>query len=192
MDQLGRGRRGAGGEVVLLDQQHAQAASGGVARDARAVDAAADDREVEIAHAPNCSRASMARHARLASSSLASGRCRFGDDGGIAHPDGGDSARWTIATAMSSSPEAPARSARRGRRADRGRRHLPRAVYRAEGSRALSLARPRLGKARFRFRSCRRVRGRKPLRWRAEAVGVDPSRRRLCHGAGCRRPARPT
>ena len=50
VDQLGRGRRGAGGEVVLLDQQHAQAAAGGVARDPGAVDAAADDGEVEVGH----------------------------------------------------------------------------------------------------------------------------------------------
>ena len=36
----------ADGEVVLLDQQHRQAAPGGVARDAGAVDAAADDEEI--------------------------------------------------------------------------------------------------------------------------------------------------
>ena len=46
VDQLGGGRRGAGGEIVLLDQQHAQPAAGGVARDAGAVDAAADDGEI--------------------------------------------------------------------------------------------------------------------------------------------------
>ena len=34
----------------MLDQQHAQAAAGGVARDAGAVDAAADDGEVEVGH----------------------------------------------------------------------------------------------------------------------------------------------
>ena len=50
VDQLGRGRRGAGGEVVLLEQQHAQAAAGGVARDAGAVDAAADDGEIVVGH----------------------------------------------------------------------------------------------------------------------------------------------
>ena len=50
VDQLGGGRRGAGGEVVLLDQQHAQAPPGSVARDAGSVDAAADDGEVEIGH----------------------------------------------------------------------------------------------------------------------------------------------
>ena len=50
VDQLGGGRRGAGGEIVLLDEQHAQAAAGGVAGDAGAVDAAADDGEVEVGH----------------------------------------------------------------------------------------------------------------------------------------------
>ena len=50
MDQLGRGRRRARREVVLLDQEHAQAAAGGIAGDAGAVDAAPDDGEVEIAH----------------------------------------------------------------------------------------------------------------------------------------------
>ena len=50
MDQLGGGRGGAGGEVVLLDQQHAQAAAGGIARQPYTVDAAADDREVVVGH----------------------------------------------------------------------------------------------------------------------------------------------
>jgi hypothetical protein len=50
VDQLGGGGGGARREVVLLDQEHAQAAAGGVAGDAGAVDAAAHDREVEIAH----------------------------------------------------------------------------------------------------------------------------------------------
>ncbi len=50
MDQLGGGRGGAGGEIVHLDQQHAQAAAGGVAGEAGAVDAAADDGEVEVGH----------------------------------------------------------------------------------------------------------------------------------------------
>ena len=44
VDQLGRGRAGMGGEIVLLDQQHVEPAPGRVARDRRAVDAAADDR----------------------------------------------------------------------------------------------------------------------------------------------------
>ena len=46
VDQLGAPRRGVRGEIVLLDQQHLEAAAGGVARDAGAVDAAADDGEV--------------------------------------------------------------------------------------------------------------------------------------------------
>ena len=41
------------GEVVLLDQEHAQAAPGRIAGDAGAVDAAPDDGEVEIAHDPD-------------------------------------------------------------------------------------------------------------------------------------------
>ena len=50
MDQLAAARRGALGEVVLLAQQHLEAAAGGVAGDAGAVDAAADDDEVERLH----------------------------------------------------------------------------------------------------------------------------------------------
>ena len=41
------------GEIVLLDQQHAEPAPGRVARDRRAVDAAADDEEVEGVHGPS-------------------------------------------------------------------------------------------------------------------------------------------
>jgi hypothetical protein len=51
MDQLGGGRRGRGGEIVLLDQQDLEAASGGIARNADAVDAAPDDGEIEVRHA---------------------------------------------------------------------------------------------------------------------------------------------
>ncbi len=50
VNELGRRRRGTGGEIVLLDQDDAQAAAGGVARDAGAVDTAADDSEVEVGH----------------------------------------------------------------------------------------------------------------------------------------------
>ena len=50
VDQLGGGRGGAGGEIVLLDEQHAQAAAGGVAGESGAVDAAADDGEVVVGH----------------------------------------------------------------------------------------------------------------------------------------------
>ena len=47
MDQLGALRRSGRGEIVLFGQQHGKAAARGVARDAGAVDAAADDEEVE-------------------------------------------------------------------------------------------------------------------------------------------------
>ena len=43
VDQLGRGGGGALREVALLGEQDLEAAPGGVARDARSVDAAADD-----------------------------------------------------------------------------------------------------------------------------------------------------
>ena len=46
MDQLGAPRRRVRGEIVLLEQDHAQSAPRGVARDAGAVDAAANDGEV--------------------------------------------------------------------------------------------------------------------------------------------------
>ena len=52
MDQLRGRRRRARRQVVLFEQHDLQAAPGGVARDAGAVDAAADDREIEIGHAP--------------------------------------------------------------------------------------------------------------------------------------------
>ena len=47
VDELGAPRRGRGSEIVLLDQEHRQAAPGGVARDPGAVDAAADNEQVE-------------------------------------------------------------------------------------------------------------------------------------------------
>ena len=50
MDELGRGRGRAGGEIVLLDQQHTNAAAGGVARNTGSVDAAADNGEIEVGH----------------------------------------------------------------------------------------------------------------------------------------------
>jgi hypothetical protein len=50
VDELGRFRGGAGGEVVLLDQQDGKAPPGRIARDAGAIDAAADDGEVEVRH----------------------------------------------------------------------------------------------------------------------------------------------
>src|SRR5205085_4557245 len=51
VDQFGGGGAGMAGEVVLLDQQHLQPAPGRVARDRAAIDAAADDEEIEGVHA---------------------------------------------------------------------------------------------------------------------------------------------
>ena len=50
MDQPRRGLRSARAEITLLQQDDAQAASGGVARDADAVQSAADDREIVVRH----------------------------------------------------------------------------------------------------------------------------------------------
>ena len=47
MDQLGGAAEVAPAEIALFAQEHRPAAPGGVARDAGAVDAAADDGEVE-------------------------------------------------------------------------------------------------------------------------------------------------
>ena len=51
VDQPRRGLRCAGAEIALLQQDHAQAASGGVARDADAVQASADDSKIVVRHA---------------------------------------------------------------------------------------------------------------------------------------------
>ena len=51
MHQPWRGRGGAGAEIALFQQDHAQAAAGGVARDADAVQPAANDRKIVIRHA---------------------------------------------------------------------------------------------------------------------------------------------
>ena len=48
VDQLGAPLRGRRGDVALLDQEHLEAAPGGIARDAGAVDAGADDEEIEL------------------------------------------------------------------------------------------------------------------------------------------------
>ena len=50
VDQLGRGRGGRRRQVALLDQQHRKPAAGGVTRDAAAMDAAADYRDVVFRH----------------------------------------------------------------------------------------------------------------------------------------------
>ena len=52
MDELGRGRGGRAGEIALLGQQDLEPAPGGVARDAAAIDAAADDGKIEDALPP--------------------------------------------------------------------------------------------------------------------------------------------
>ncbi len=51
VDQPWRGRGCAGAEVALLQQDHPQTASGGVARHADAVQAAADNSKIVIRHA---------------------------------------------------------------------------------------------------------------------------------------------
>ena len=56
VDQLGAPLRGGRREVVLLGQQHREAAARGIARDAGAVDAAADDEEIELRWAESASR----------------------------------------------------------------------------------------------------------------------------------------
>ena len=48
VNQLARCRRGAGSQVVFFAQHHAQAASGSIARDAGAVDAAAHYQHIAI------------------------------------------------------------------------------------------------------------------------------------------------
>src|SRR5689334_24559620 len=50
MDQPRRSRGGARAKVALLQQDDTQAAAGGVARDADAVQSAANDREIVVRH----------------------------------------------------------------------------------------------------------------------------------------------
>ena len=50
VDQLGRCGRRAGGEIALLQQEDAEAAPSGIAGNAGAVDAAADNGEVVVGH----------------------------------------------------------------------------------------------------------------------------------------------
>jgi hypothetical protein len=47
MEELRRGRRGRSGQVALLGHADGQTATGGIARDAAAVDPATDDEDVE-------------------------------------------------------------------------------------------------------------------------------------------------
>ncbi len=50
MNEFRRRRRGARGEIALLDQDDTKPAAGGVAGDAGAVDTAADYGEIEVGH----------------------------------------------------------------------------------------------------------------------------------------------
>ena len=50
MDQSRCRRRGSTSQIALLDQDHPQPATGGIAREADTVQAATDDREVVICH----------------------------------------------------------------------------------------------------------------------------------------------
>jgi hypothetical protein len=53
MDQFGAGGGGGRSEIGLFDQHDLEAASGGIASDTRAIDAAADDQQVDaVAGAP--------------------------------------------------------------------------------------------------------------------------------------------
>src|SRR5262249_49942595 len=118
VDELGRGRRRAGREIVLLDQQDTQPAAGGVASNSGAVDAAADNSKIEVGH-PCCFLSARAwSMARLGISAQDSRRMTrpcigraMGDDASVFASSG--RGRWTIAIAMSSLPAAPGRSARR-------------------------------------------------------------------------------
>ncbi len=65
VDQLGRFRRGAFGKVVCFEQQHARPAPGGIARDAGAVNAAADDDDIIGLHAFRASVQSLWQRCRI-------------------------------------------------------------------------------------------------------------------------------
>jgi hypothetical protein len=58
MDQPWRGLGGARAEIALLQQDHPQAAPGGVARNADAVQPATNDRQVVIRHTQRLTRES--------------------------------------------------------------------------------------------------------------------------------------
>src|SRR5712671_1641188 len=84
VDELGRGRRRAGREVVLLNEQHAEPAASRVAGDAHAVDTTADDSEIKIGHAADSLCPSMARgNLRAQAGICMNARC--------SQPDGGRS-----------------------------------------------------------------------------------------------------
>ena len=48
MNQLGAGGGGCRGEIVLFDEHHLEAAADGIARDADAIDATADDEQIDV------------------------------------------------------------------------------------------------------------------------------------------------
>ncbi len=62
VDQPWRGLGCARAEIALLQQDHAQAAAGGVARDADAVQPAADDREIVIRHTQRLTQGTEVHH----------------------------------------------------------------------------------------------------------------------------------
>ena len=78
VDQLRGGRRGRAGEIVLLDQQHRQAAPRGVARDAGAVDAAADHQQVVASRSMRSGNAHAQRDAVAARQVRRGDACRRG------------------------------------------------------------------------------------------------------------------
>ena len=61
VDELARARRRSLRKIVLLEQQRRKTAARGVARDAGAVDAAADDDEVEARRGRSCAAALFCR-----------------------------------------------------------------------------------------------------------------------------------
>jgi hypothetical protein len=69
VDQLGAGRRGVLAQIVLFAQDDAMTAPGQIARDACAVDAAANDKDVKCSGSTVCSGADRA--------------WRLGSDGGL-------------------------------------------------------------------------------------------------------------
>ena len=66
MDQLARARRGALRQIVLLAEDHGEAAARGIARDAGAVDAAADDEKIDRTSDPVMASPSAPVERRLA------------------------------------------------------------------------------------------------------------------------------
>src|SRR5690606_26476301 len=73
MDQLGRGARGPARQIILLEQDNAQTPPRRVSADPAAVDAAADDRQIERLHW-GCSIGTHARASRSRSVSSANPR----------------------------------------------------------------------------------------------------------------------